>query len=228
MATNGTSCPSVGRPSPEPLPPLRLRADLSPRAQDPIEQKIAEAVASGVIAIVAAVDGYLQHGVIDPVAKDTSATWMAKVAELQLDYEVGDEAFVCTARNAGRRALRKYFDADFFRRHGQADADAAIDLYIGDLLTIVGNVVHDERIFRVRGRTELLLPGYFDILVPREVGTEGEVSCWTGFWSESAIELEYFVNGFVDSVPNRSRNRRSQGAVVPLADALLAEPKSHG
>lgn len=146
---NGNHALKLVEPEPQTASVPPPGADPSPRAQDPIEQQIAEAVASGVIAIVAAVDGYLRHGVIDPIAKDTSATWMAKVAELQLDYEFGDEAFVCTARHAGRRALRKHFDADFFQRHGQADADAAIDLYIGDLLGIVANVVHDERIFRV-------------------------------------------------------------------------------
>ena len=130
-------CPPAGRN-------FRASIHLVPASpsEDPIETAIAEAVASGVLAIVAAVDGYLQTGALDPALKDASATWMAKLSMLQLDHTGGDEAFVCTARNAGRRALRKYFDDDFFRRHGQADTDAAIDLYINDLLGIVGNVVH--------------------------------------------------------------------------------------
>ena len=103
---------------------------VSEQASKPdISIEIGEAVAAACTALCCAVLGHRQEGQLDPVVKDVFAGRIAAVVVLQLGHGSGDEDFVCRARRGGRARLRRYF-AD------EADADAAIDICISELLGI--------------------------------------------------------------------------------------------
>ena len=48
-------------------------------------------------------------------------------------------------RAALKRILRQCFDADYLRRYTTEQADAAVDLYLDELLAVVSRVVATER-----------------------------------------------------------------------------------
>jgi hypothetical protein len=86
---------------------------------------------------------------MSPDVRDIGATRIARVAQLALDHEGGDADFLHAARAAGRHLLqRRLADDDFFLSQSPAGADAAIDILVDHLFTIVERVVRDERVFR--------------------------------------------------------------------------------
>ena len=107
-------------------------------------------VADAACAIAASIEDYRQSGAMAPAVKDASSTRIAKVAELQLDHELGDDDFTRKARVAGRHVLQwRLADNGFFPDHDPAEADAVIEAYIDELLGIVEHVVHGERVLRL-------------------------------------------------------------------------------
>lgn len=112
-----------------------------------IDLTLGRATADGAISLAQALDEYRRIGALPPASKAAGADAIARVANLQLAHEGGDDDFTRQARDAGKCVLRQYFDADFFAHHSQ-EVDTAIDVFIDELLTIVAHVVKDERVFR--------------------------------------------------------------------------------
>ena len=114
-----------------------------------IEAEIGLAVADAACAIAASIEDFRCGGAMTTAVRDIGAVRIAKVAELALDHELGDADFLHAARVAGRHVLqRRLADDDFFLGQSPAGADAAIDILVDHLFTIVERVVHDERVFR--------------------------------------------------------------------------------
>jgi hypothetical protein len=91
---------------------------------------------------------YQHHGELASKTKEVGSSRLARLATLQLNHEGGDLDFNRKAYDAGKRALRRYLTDDLFQRHSPAEVDAALDLYIGGTLEIVGAAVRDERSIR--------------------------------------------------------------------------------
>jgi len=124
--------------APEPAP---VAAD---KPAPEIDIRLGEAVALGAFFISTAADGYRQTGVLAASDQAASADRIAAVALLQLDHEFGDEDFRKSARESGRQVLRQYVTSGCPPQR----ADAVIDLWIDELLGIVGRLVREERIIR--------------------------------------------------------------------------------
>ena len=125
-----------------------LESPSAPAAADkpgePAIEILGEAVAEATIMLCQATLSHRHAGVLDPAIKDAGASSIARVARWQLDHELGDNDFIRKARDAGKRVLlHRHFTDD--RR---AEVDAAIEMFIDELLTIVGHVVKDERTLR--------------------------------------------------------------------------------
>ena len=102
-------------------------------------------MAACAIAIAAAVNDACQHGgVLDPAAKEQTATKLAAVATLALDYEGGDADFIRKGREAAHAVLRGYF-TDGVNPHL---IDAAIDAAIDPVFEVAAPIIKDERVYR--------------------------------------------------------------------------------
>jgi hypothetical protein len=58
---------------------------------------------------------------------------------------LGQINFSTVARVEAKCVLRTYLDADFYRRHGTAQGEAALDLFIDEVLQILAKVTAFER-----------------------------------------------------------------------------------
>jgi hypothetical protein len=119
-----------------------------PRAsgdQTELKHAIGEAVAAAVIVFYQAIFDQQERGFLAPSTKTAGGDRIAKIAELQLDHEPGDDDFFRSAHEQGKCVLRRHFNADLFRQH---EVDMALDAAIGSVFEIVNRVVRDERIFR--------------------------------------------------------------------------------
>jgi hypothetical protein len=125
---------------------LPYTSEVTPAAPEPDAAiALGTAVADAVLAIAWAIDGYQRAGMLATDVKDAGARRIARIAALQLDHEAGDDDFICKARTAGKRVLRRSLTGDYAPHL----ADVAIDLHLDGLFTIVGHVVRDERTMRV-------------------------------------------------------------------------------
>ena len=126
------SVPATGKPAAAPAgAPITLGEEVS------------AAVASAVTGLCFALNEY-QNGGLRPETRRAIGERTARVAMMQL--ELGDQVFAVHARGA-RHVLRRSLDADYFRRYSLEQADEAIDMFVGELLAVVGRVVEDERAF---------------------------------------------------------------------------------
>ena len=111
-------------------------------AKTEIEAAIGEAVASATAGLCFALFEY-QDGGLRPETKRVMGERVAAVVMLQLAHE-DDHDFAVKARGA-KCILRQCFDADYLRRYTTEQADAAVDLYLDELLAVVSRVVATER-----------------------------------------------------------------------------------
>jgi hypothetical protein len=66
---------------------------------------------------------------------------------MQLAQEGSHADFSRKARDAGKPILRRSFDADYFQRWSEAQADQALDVWVGETLAMVDRIVASERAF---------------------------------------------------------------------------------
>jgi hypothetical protein len=130
------------------VPALLPTASATPAAGQDIEAALGAAVADAVIVLYQAIIDHQQNGALALATKDAGASRIARIATLQLDHEGGDLDFVARAHCTGKRELRRYFDADLFRRYGPGEVDMVFDTAINSVFEIVARVVKDERVFR--------------------------------------------------------------------------------
>src|SRR3954470_12291781 len=122
-----------------------------PRAsgdQAGLKRAIGEAVAAAVIVFYQAIFDQQERGFLAPSTKTAGGDRIAKIAELQLDHELGDDDFFRSAHEQGKCVLHRHFNADLFRQHGLGEVDVALDKAISSVFEIVNRVVRDERIYR--------------------------------------------------------------------------------
>jgi hypothetical protein len=112
------------------------------------ETAIGVAVADAVIMLYRAMADYQQYGALAPATREAGGTRMARVSTLMLDHELGDSDFIALAHRAGRRGLRRYLNAELFRKHGADEVDKVLDAAIDHVFEIVSCAVRDERAIR--------------------------------------------------------------------------------
>jgi hypothetical protein len=117
---------------------------LEPSPTDmPIETTIGMAVADATTMLCRTVEEYITSGITEAV-QNAGTEQIARVAELQLAHG-DDRAFSAIAHREAKRVLRPYLNGDFYQRYSLDEGEAALDLFIGDVLTIVSRVVAVER-----------------------------------------------------------------------------------
>jgi hypothetical protein len=121
-----------------------LPVELKPPAERSIESTIGIAVADATTMLCREVEEYITSGVTEAV-RNAGAERIARVAELQLAHARGDRDFVAIAHREGKRILRPHLNGDFYRRYSLDEGEAALDLFIADVLMIVSKVVASER-----------------------------------------------------------------------------------
>jgi hypothetical protein len=108
-----------------------------------IEVEIGEAVASAATGLCFAVQEHKQLGALTRTTKMTNGERIARIYHLQQAH--ADKLdFAAVARAEGARALRTYFDADFYRTHADA-GEWTINVVIDEVLAIVARVTAVER-----------------------------------------------------------------------------------
>jgi hypothetical protein len=128
--------------------PCELELTPTPTPPSESDRTLGQVVADAAAMIAKAIEDCRQTGVLASTTKAAGSIRLARVAELALAHELGDPDFYSRARAAGLREMRQYLDADFFRRHSPAEADAAFNMYMDGLFEIVANAIKDERAIR--------------------------------------------------------------------------------
>jgi hypothetical protein len=140
---NGVTAAALLPIDSEPMP----TTDSSPPTTE-AEIIIGAAVRECVFALYRAMADYQQDGALAPATREAGGTRMARVSTLMLDHELGDSDFIALAHRAGRRELRRYLNAELFRKHGADEVDKVLDAVIDHVFEIVSLAVRDERAIR--------------------------------------------------------------------------------
>jgi hypothetical protein len=124
------SGPAITQPADKPAP-------------NEIERSIGEATASAACAFARALLER-QTSWLSPETRLASGTRVAALYTLQ-QSTLGQIDFAFVARQQGKRVLRQYFDAGFFQHYSVEQSDAVLDVYIDEVLAILGKVATFER-----------------------------------------------------------------------------------
>jgi hypothetical protein len=123
---------------------LPAELELSRERSIELAIEIGMAVADATTMLCRTVEEYITSGVTEAV-QNAGTERIARVAELQLAHERGDRDFFIIAHQEAKRILRPYLNGDFYQRYSLDESEAALDLFIDDVLTIVSKVVAAER-----------------------------------------------------------------------------------
>ena len=111
------------------------------RATTP-DVELGSVVANAVLGLAWAMTDYGHHGMMSPAVRETGASKLAQLAEMQLAHARGDSDFTQQARAAGMRELRR-LSAGF--PLSAVNIEMGLDILISEVLTLTSRVVEDER-----------------------------------------------------------------------------------
>jgi hypothetical protein len=126
-----------------PFAPRSAPADAASKPGEPIENTIGAATAAAACALAQALTEH-QNGQVRPETRLAEGERIAKMFELQ-EATLGAIDFPAVAREHGRRTLRTYFDADFYRCHGRGASEVAMSVLIDVALEVLSKVTAHER-----------------------------------------------------------------------------------
>ena len=137
---NGTHALKLLASEPPSEPPATPSAE--------IETTIGAVVANAVTAFCVSMQSYQHFGHLDPELREAGGNRMAQLVEMWLAHEGSDEDFIDMAHRAGRAQLRRFLDAEYFRRYTAVHGDAALDFFLDSVFEIAHTVTRQERVFR--------------------------------------------------------------------------------
>ena len=123
--------------------PVPMTASVPAQGKPGTELEIGEATAAAATALCRALEQY-QNGGLTHEVRMAGGDRIGKVVMLKMAF-FDEEKFDLIAHAEGKRVMRRFFDDDFYRRHGPGAGEATMDHFINEVLEVVAHVIKLEK-----------------------------------------------------------------------------------